>query len=36
MGTFRETLAEGNQGALHLGPERAQVYYDLSPEDKKK
>ncbi|GJZ91962.1 hypothetical protein Tco_0664027 [Tanacetum coccineum] len=36
MGTFRETLAEGNEGDLHLGPERAQVYYDLSPEDKKK
>ncbi|GKD70841.1 hypothetical protein Tco_1324931, partial [Tanacetum coccineum] len=29
-----ETLAEGNEGALHLGPERAQVYSDLSPEDK--
>ncbi|GKB64761.1 retrovirus-related pol polyprotein from transposon TNT 1-94 [Tanacetum coccineum] len=34
MGTFRETLAEGNQGALQLGPERAQVYSDLSPQDK--
>ncbi|GJT62318.1 hypothetical protein Tco_1005851 [Tanacetum coccineum] len=34
MGTFRETLAKGNEGALHLGPERAQVYSDLSPEDK--
>ncbi|GJX70068.1 retrovirus-related pol polyprotein from transposon TNT 1-94 [Tanacetum coccineum] len=34
MGTFRETLAEGNQGALQLGPERARVYSDLSPEDK--
>ncbi|GJR55274.1 hypothetical protein Tco_1405795 [Tanacetum coccineum] len=34
MGTFRETLAEGNEGALHLGPERARVYSDLSPEDK--
>ncbi|GJS99055.1 hypothetical protein Tco_0820225 [Tanacetum coccineum] len=34
MGTFRETLAEGNEGALHLGPERARVYYDLSPDDK--
>nr|GEX98506.1 retrovirus-related Pol polyprotein from transposon TNT 1-94 [Tanacetum cinerariifolium] len=22
MGTFRETLVEGNEGALHLGPER--------------
>ncbi|GJU04205.1 integrase, catalytic region, zinc finger, CCHC-type containing protein [Tanacetum coccineum] len=34
MGTFRETLAEGNEGALHLGPERARVYTDLSPEEK--
>ncbi|GJV29480.1 hypothetical protein Tco_1385928 [Tanacetum coccineum] len=34
MGTFQETLAEGNEGALHLGPERARVYSDLSPEDK--
>ncbi|GJW07379.1 hypothetical protein Tco_1569802 [Tanacetum coccineum] len=34
MGTFRETLAEGNEGALHLGLERARVYYDLSPDDK--
>ncbi|GKC48959.1 retrovirus-related pol polyprotein from transposon TNT 1-94 [Tanacetum coccineum] len=34
MGTFWETLAEGNKGALHLGPERARVYSDLSPEDK--
>ncbi|GJW10966.1 integrase, catalytic region, zinc finger, CCHC-type containing protein [Tanacetum coccineum] len=34
IGTFRETLAEGNEGALHLGPERARVYSDLSPEDK--
>ncbi|GJS72118.1 hypothetical protein Tco_0704959 [Tanacetum coccineum] len=33
MGTFRETLAEGNEGALHLGPEQARVYYDLSLED---
>ncbi|GJR88625.1 hypothetical protein Tco_0212636 [Tanacetum coccineum] len=36
MGTFRETLAEGNEGALHLGPERARVYSDLSPEDKER
>ncbi|GKE55034.1 integrase, catalytic region, zinc finger, CCHC-type containing protein [Tanacetum coccineum] len=36
MGTFRETLSEGNEGALHLGPERARVYYDLSPEDKER
>ncbi|GKC60094.1 hypothetical protein Tco_1087692 [Tanacetum coccineum] len=34
MGTFRETLAEGNKGALHLGPERARVYSNLSPKDK--
>ncbi|GJU07824.1 hypothetical protein Tco_1124254 [Tanacetum coccineum] len=34
IGTFRETLAEGNKGALHLGPERTRVYSDLSPEDK--
>ncbi|GKB91661.1 integrase, catalytic region, zinc finger, CCHC-type containing protein [Tanacetum coccineum] len=34
MGTFRETLTEGNEGALHLGPERARVYFDLSPDDK--
>ncbi|GJU10218.1 hypothetical protein Tco_1132614 [Tanacetum coccineum] len=33
MGTFWETLAEGNEGALHLGPERPRVYSDLSPED---
>ncbi|GJV99011.1 hypothetical protein Tco_1554263 [Tanacetum coccineum] len=36
MGTFQETLAEGNEGALHLGPERARVYSDLSPEDKER
>ncbi|GJY46242.1 hypothetical protein Tco_0435305 [Tanacetum coccineum] len=34
MGTFRETLAEGTEGALHLGPERPRVYSDMSPEDK--
>ncbi|GJW73014.1 hypothetical protein Tco_0132384 [Tanacetum coccineum] len=34
MSTFRETLAEGNEVALHLGLERARVYSDLSPEDK--
>ncbi|GJR53275.1 hypothetical protein Tco_1403796 [Tanacetum coccineum] len=34
MGSFWETLAEGNEGALHLGPERPRVYSDLSPEDK--
>nr|GEX63540.1 integrase, catalytic region, zinc finger, CCHC-type, peptidase aspartic, catalytic [Tanacetum cinerariifolium] len=36
MGTFREILAEGEDGALHLGPERARVYSDLSPEDKER
>ncbi|GJW01033.1 hypothetical protein Tco_1556284 [Tanacetum coccineum] len=36
MGTFRETLAEGNEGALHLGPERPRVYSDLSPEEKER
>ncbi|GKC11322.1 hypothetical protein Tco_1008104, partial [Tanacetum coccineum] len=30
MGTFRETLAEGDEGALHLGPEQPRVYSDLS------
>ncbi|GJS22338.1 hypothetical protein Tco_0450970 [Tanacetum coccineum] len=33
MGTFKETLVEGDEGALHLGLERPRVYYDLSPED---
>ncbi|GKB10130.1 retrovirus-related pol polyprotein from transposon TNT 1-94 [Tanacetum coccineum] len=34
MGTFRDTVTEGNEGAMHLGPERPRVYSDLSPEDK--
>ncbi|GJY04891.1 hypothetical protein Tco_0370831 [Tanacetum coccineum] len=34
MGTFRETLVEGDEGALHLGPKQPRVYSDLSPEDK--
>ncbi|GJY64830.1 hypothetical protein Tco_0466290, partial [Tanacetum coccineum] len=34
LGTFRETLAEGTEGALGL--ERPRVYYDLSPEDKER
>ncbi|GJX67344.1 hypothetical protein Tco_0303071 [Tanacetum coccineum] len=29
-----ETLAERSEGAPYLGPERARVYSDLSPEDK--
>ncbi|GKA48762.1 hypothetical protein Tco_0741720 [Tanacetum coccineum] len=36
MGTFRETLTEGTEGAPHLGPERPRVYSDLSPEDKER
>nr|GEW98708.1 hypothetical protein [Tanacetum cinerariifolium] len=34
MEMFRETLAEGEEGTFHLGPERPRVYYDLSPEEK--
>nr|GEZ35579.1 hypothetical protein [Tanacetum cinerariifolium] len=34
MGTFRETLVEGEEGAFHLGLERALFDSDLSPEDK--
>ncbi|GJV83661.1 retrovirus-related pol polyprotein from transposon TNT 1-94 [Tanacetum coccineum] len=36
MGMFWETIAEGTEGALHLGPERPRVYSDLSPEDKER
>ncbi|GKC03344.1 hypothetical protein Tco_0994954, partial [Tanacetum coccineum] len=36
MGTVIETLAEGTEGALHLGPERARVFGDLSTEDKER
>ncbi|GJU49253.1 hypothetical protein Tco_1218808 [Tanacetum coccineum] len=36
MGTVVETLAEGTEGALHLGPERARVFGDLSAEDKER
>ncbi|GJS09927.1 hypothetical protein Tco_0366723 [Tanacetum coccineum] len=36
MGMFRETIAEGTEGTLHLGPERPRVYFDLSPEDKER
>nr|GEU82652.1 copia protein [Tanacetum cinerariifolium] len=32
MGTFRETLSKGEEGAFHLGLERPRVYSDLSPE----
>nr|GEU62288.1 hypothetical protein [Tanacetum cinerariifolium] len=34
MGMFRKTLAEGEEGAFHLGPERPRVYSDISPEEK--
>nr|GEX01117.1 hypothetical protein [Tanacetum cinerariifolium] len=34
MGTVREPLAEGTEGARHLGPERPRVYSDLSPKEK--
>ncbi|GKC50275.1 hypothetical protein Tco_1073020 [Tanacetum coccineum] len=36
MGMFLETIAEGTEGTLHLGPERPRVYIDLSPEDKER
>ncbi|GJT61136.1 hypothetical protein Tco_1004669 [Tanacetum coccineum] len=36
MGKFRETLAEGTEGALHLGPERDRVFADLTPEEKER
>nr|GEV77644.1 hypothetical protein [Tanacetum cinerariifolium] len=34
MGTLRETLTEGTDGSLHLGPERPRVYSDLTSEEK--
>ncbi|GJY09982.1 hypothetical protein Tco_0378167, partial [Tanacetum coccineum] len=34
MGKFREKLAEGAEGALHLGPERDTVVVNLTPEEK--
>nr|GEV62229.1 integrase, catalytic region, zinc finger, CCHC-type, peptidase aspartic, catalytic [Tanacetum cinerariifolium] len=34
MWTLRETLTEGTEGALHLGPEQPRVYSDLTPEEK--
>ncbi|GJT91794.1 hypothetical protein Tco_1080639 [Tanacetum coccineum] len=36
MGKFRETLPEGAEGALHLGPERDRVFVDLTPEEKER
>nr|GEX62703.1 retrovirus-related Pol polyprotein from transposon TNT 1-94 [Tanacetum cinerariifolium] len=34
IGMFREILAEGKEGAIHLCPERPRVYSDLSLEEK--
>ncbi|GJW76307.1 hypothetical protein Tco_0137989 [Tanacetum coccineum] len=34
MGTIRDPIAEGIEGAQQLGPERARVYSYLSPKDK--
>ncbi|GJV64374.1 retrovirus-related pol polyprotein from transposon TNT 1-94 [Tanacetum coccineum] len=34
MGKFRETLAEGEEGALHLGLKQDRVFANLSPEEK--
>nr|GEU99299.1 retrovirus-related Pol polyprotein from transposon TNT 1-94 [Tanacetum cinerariifolium] len=34
MGTVREPLAKGTDGAPHLGPKRPRVYSNLSPEEK--
>ncbi|GJR46883.1 hypothetical protein Tco_1314986 [Tanacetum coccineum] len=34
MGTIRETLTEGVEGALNLGPERDRVFTDLTLEEK--
>ncbi|GJV02864.1 hypothetical protein Tco_1336433 [Tanacetum coccineum] len=36
MGKFRETLAQGIEGALHLGPERDRVFADHTPEEKER
>nr|GEW71789.1 integrase, catalytic region, zinc finger, CCHC-type, peptidase aspartic, catalytic [Tanacetum cinerariifolium] len=33
FGMFKETLAEGEEGAFHPGPERPRVYSDLSLEE---
>nr|GEV44740.1 integrase, catalytic region, zinc finger, CCHC-type, peptidase aspartic, catalytic [Tanacetum cinerariifolium] len=34
MGTVREPLAEGTEGAPHLGPKQPRVYSDLSSKEK--
>ncbi|GKB82206.1 hypothetical protein Tco_0949101 [Tanacetum coccineum] len=36
IGKFRETLAQGIEGELHLGPERDRVFADHTPEEKER
>nr|GEW76603.1 retrovirus-related Pol polyprotein from transposon TNT 1-94 [Tanacetum cinerariifolium] len=36
IGTFWETLTEGNEGVIHLGSEWPRIYSDLSPEEKER
>ncbi|GJR38018.1 hypothetical protein Tco_1213702 [Tanacetum coccineum] len=36
MGMFRETVAEGAEGALHLGLKRVRVFTDLTLEEKER
>nr|GEZ21252.1 Gag-protease polyprotein [Tanacetum cinerariifolium] len=36
MGKFRETVAKGVEGALHIGPEWDRVFADLTPEENKR
>nr|GEW59494.1 hypothetical protein [Tanacetum cinerariifolium] len=36
MGKFKETLAEGEEGVLHLGQEHDRVFADLLPEEKER
>nr|GEY60430.1 retrovirus-related Pol polyprotein from transposon TNT 1-94 [Tanacetum cinerariifolium] len=36
MGTLRETLIEGTEGAPYLGPERPRVYSDLTTKEKER
>ncbi|GKA25950.1 probable glutathione S-transferase [Tanacetum coccineum] len=36
MRKFKETLVEGAEGALHIGPEQDRVFADVTPEEKKR
>nr|GEU97749.1 integrase, catalytic region, zinc finger, CCHC-type, peptidase aspartic, catalytic [Tanacetum cinerariifolium] len=36
IGMFRETIVEGKEGALHLGPKQPRVYSDLSLKEKER